>query len=70
MTASYTISYSNTNTECFDSPQGFEAIHVSETMCTLTDLQEGTEYSITVTALVMNEVIAQDSLTASTIANG
>ena len=68
-TASYTISYSNTNTDCFDT-NGVDAIRASETMYTLTDLQEGTEYSITVTVLVMGETIALDSLTATTMNTG
>ena len=68
-TASYTIFYSNTNTNCFDT-NGIDAIHASETMYTLNDLQEGTEYSVTVTALLSDGETAEDSLTATTMDTG
>ena len=68
-TASYTISHFNTNSDCFDT-NGIDAIHASETMYTLTDLEEGTEYSITVTALLSDGETAEDSLTATTMASG
>ena len=71
---SYTISYSKTNTDCFLFVYFNEitGIAASETMYTLTDLQEGAEYSITVTALVRDTVLAnsQNSLTATTVATG
>ena len=41
----YTISYSNTDTECFNI--SYDDITTSQTMSTLTGLEEGTEYSIT-----------------------
>ena len=48
-TISYTISYSNTNnTDCFNDSRS--DISASGTSHTLTGLEEGTEYSITVTA--------------------
>ena len=70
MTATYTITYSNTNTDCFDTPNGIDAIHASETMHTLTDLKAGTEYAIAVTALLSNGNTAKDNLTATTMAAG
>ena len=72
MAESYTISYSNTNTDCFVYFNEISGIAASETMYTLTDLQESTEYSITVTALVRDTVLAnsQNSLTATTMAIG
>ena len=70
MANSYSISFSTNNTDCFVSPDGIDAIHASETMYTLTDLQEGTEYSITVTALLSGGETEEDSLTATTMASG
>ena len=50
---SYSISYSNTNnTQCFTDSNSITNISASETMYTLTDLQEATEYSITVTVIL------------------
>ena len=71
MADSYTISHSSTNTECFDTSDGIDAVHgSSETQYTLTGLQEGTEYSITVTALLSDGETAEDSLMATTTAAG
>ena len=67
---SYTISYSNTNTECFSDSDEITGIAASETMYTLTDLQEDTEYSITVTVLVSDGETVEDNITAITLAAG
>ena len=64
---SFTISYSTTDTQCFNV---LLSDTTSETMYTVTDLQEGTEYSITVTAMLSDGEIGGDSLTASTMATG
>ena len=64
---SYTISYSNTNTQCFTTSN---VITPGETMYTLTELQEATEYSITVTAILSDGETEEDSLTATTMAAG
>ena len=66
---SYTISYSNTNTDCFALSHD-DDITTGETMYTLTDLQEGTEYSLTVTALLSDGVTAEGNLTATTMDAG
>ena len=67
---SYTISYSNTDTQCFTDSNDITDIADSETMYIVTDLQEGTEYSITVTAMLSDGESGGDSLTASTMATG
>ena len=67
---SYTISYSNTNTDCFTDSDQITGIVTSQTMYTLNDLQEGTQYSITVSALLSDGGTAGDSLTATIISAG
>ena len=68
---SYTISYSNTNnTQCFTDSDDITGIAASETTYTLTDLQEGTEYSISVTALLSDGKTERWTLVAATIASG
>ena len=69
MVNSYTISYFNTNTDCFTDSDTI-SVAASETMYELTDLQEGTEYSITVTALLSLGETAEDSITATTMVAG
>ena len=66
---SYTISYSNTNnTDCFtDSRSGIPA---SGTSHTLDGLEEGTEYSITVTVTLSGGGTQEGSTTATTLTAG
>ena len=68
-TTAYTIFYSNNNPECFNDSK---SLTTSETMYILTGLEEGTEYSITVTANVTGGGggITEDTITATTMAAG
>ena len=68
---SYSISYSATDTDCFtDSNTMIPDIAGSETMYTLPGLEEGTEYSITVTATLTGGGIEQHTITLTTLAFG
>ena len=55
MVESYTITYANTDTDCFTDSDDTTDIASDMTMYRLTGLEEGTEYSITVTALLADE---------------
>ena len=67
--STYTISYFNSNNkQCFNSSNN--SPDITETMYTLTGLQEATEYSITVTAILSDGETGEDSLTATTMAAG
>ena len=65
----YTISYSNTDcpTVTYDD---ISDISPSETMYTLTGLEEGTDYSITVTVSLSDGGTGEDNLTATTMTAG
>ena len=68
-TGDYTISYSNTNnTMCFTDSNAVTGITATET--TLTGLQEGTQYSITVTVMLSDGRTGSDTTTATTMAAG
>ena len=67
--SSYSISYCNTNIQCFSDSNIITGINDNETMYTLTDLQEATEYSITLTAILSDGEI-ESSFMATTIAAG
>ena len=62
----YSISYSNTNTQCFSDSKDITGITASTTVYTLTGLQETTEYSITVTAILSDGRIEVARLLATT----
>ena len=63
------ISYSNTDTQCFTDSHTVSGV-AGETSHTLTDLEEGTEYTITVTALLTGGGADEGSITATTLAAG
>ena len=50
-TTNYTISYTNTDTECFTT--SYDDITTSQTTYLLIGLEEGTDYTITVTVTTM-----------------
>ena len=66
---SYFISYSTTNTDCF-TDSNTTSVDGNLTMYTLTGLEEGTEYSITVTATLTGGGTEQDAITATTMTAG
>ena len=66
----YSISYSNTDTQCFIDSDTVSGITAGERSHTLTDLEEGTEYTINVTALLTGGGTDEDSATATTLAAG
>ena len=65
------ISYSNTDTQCFTDSHTVSGIAAGhKTSHSLTDLEEGTEYTITVTALLTGGGADEGSITATTLAAG
>ena len=67
---SYSISYSATDTDCFTGSNTIPPIAGSETMYTLPGLEEGTEYSITVTASITGGGSQQYMDVGTTLAAG
>ena len=68
--STFTISYSNTNnTQCFNDTDLITIDDSTARQYALMDLQEATEYSITV-SVVLNGVESRDSLIATTHAAG
>ena len=66
----YSISYSNTDTQCFTDSDAVSGVAAGETSHTLTNLEEATEYTITVTALLTGGGSDEESTTATTLAAG
>ena len=64
----YVISYENTDTDCFTVT--YDDITARETIVELTGLEEGTEYSVTVTATLSDGITTEDNLLATTMASG
>ena len=67
---SYSNSYSATDTDCIPGSNTIPPIPGSETMYTLDDLEEGTEYSITVTATLTGGGSQQAMDVGTTVAAG
>ena len=68
--SAYNISYFNTNTQCFTDSNDTIGITAPTNTHSLTDLQEGTEYSITVTVIVSDGGYSTDTITATTMEAG
>ena len=66
----YTISYSTTNTDCFSHSNTISGIAGNETMYTLTGLEEGNEYFITVNVTFSSGNTTKVSKTATTTTDG
>ena len=67
-TSDYTISYSNT--QCFTKTISDTTARTETIMYVLTGLQEGTQYSITVTVMLSGGRTGSDTTTATTMAAG
>ena len=63
-TTAFTIFYFNTITYCFTDSSTIPDIAGSDVMYTLTGLEEGTEYSITVTATLTGGGALESTTTA------
>ena len=66
----YSLSYSNTDTSCFSDSDTVSGIAGSTTQHTLRNLQEFTEYTITVTAMLSGGGTGQVSGTVTTLPAG
>ena len=67
----YTLIYSNTDTDCFNSSIVPSAIATDQTMFKLLGLEEGSEYSINLTVSVCEmEEVVEKIITANTITAG
>ena len=64
---SYSISYSATDTDCIPGSNTIPPIAGSETMYRLPGLEEGTEYSITVTATITGGGSQEDMDVGTTV---
>ena len=66
--SSYTISYDNT--DCPHDTYYDDITGITDTLYTLTRLQEGTEYSITITVILNDGWTGFETVTAKTLAVG
>ena len=66
----YNISFSSTAGQCVSDSDNVTGIGGNDTSYNITGLEEGTEYAITVTALLVGGVTDEASVTATTPATG
>ena len=66
----YSISYSNTDAQCFTDSGTVSGIAAGETSHELPDLEEATEYTITVTAILTGGRTNEDTVVTATLAEG
>ena len=67
----YTLIYSNTNTDCFNSSNTPSAIATDQTMYMLLGLEDGSEYSIDLTVTICEiEEIVEENVRAMTTTAG
>ena len=66
----YNISFSSTAGQCVSDSDNVTGIGGNDTSYNITGLEEGTEYAITVTALLVGGVTDEASVTATTLASG
>ena len=64
----YTITYTNTNPDCFTTL--YDSIVTIETNTDLSGLEEGTQYSITITTALSSGETGKDGLVATTMPIG
>ena len=68
---SYSISYHNTNTQCFSDSHIISDIEADLTKYNLTGLEEGSEYSVSINANICKiEEISEEIIIGSTLPNG
>ena len=68
---SYNISYHNTNTHCFNDSLNISDIDISQTMHILTGLEEGSEYSVSISIQMCEiDMISEEIFVSSTLPNG
>ena len=68
---SYSVTYSNTQyIDCFTDSNDIAGISSSLTELTLTSLQEGTEYGVSVTAVLSNGEMVEKNIVLQTQATG
>ena len=67
----YSISYHNTNTQCFNDSHETSDIDAGQTKYNLTGLEEGSEYSVSINANICGiEENSEEIIISSTLPNG